>query len=68
MPRSARLPSGKSSSPGIKTLFASPAMTWLILPSLVIRSPICFPISDESSVRCLASSGVITLSAGTFLR
>ncbi|MCX5717882.1 MAG: hypothetical protein NTW44_06155 [Nitrospirae bacterium] len=68
MPLSARLPRGKSSSPEIKTPCASPTMTWVIFPSLVIRRPICLPISDESSVIYLASSGVITLSPGTFLR
>ncbi|MGB9715182.1 MAG: hypothetical protein ACPL1G_02030 [Thermodesulfovibrionales bacterium] len=47
--------------------FASPTITWVIIPPLSTNIPIWRYISEEISVRYLASSG-LTISLCIFLR
>lgn len=49
-------------------LFASPTMTWVILPSRLTSRPICLPIADDIPVMNLPSSCVIIESEGILLR
>ncbi len=57
---------GKLSSSGISIELAVPTITWVTLPDLSIRTPICLFNSKESAQRVFATSEDIIESKGCF--